>query len=185
MALQVIEPATEQVLAELPSAGVDEADAAIARAKAAFPAWRDVSPGDRATLLFPPGLDFVVAFFGCLVAGVIAVPLMVPRRTAARDSSAAIIADCTPRIALSTSELLAARPDVADRFHGADFDWMTVSAMEDCATVGAPGLPLPTRRCVPYGWTLLQRRAEIGYTGSFPRSRKRRERVGSKMPARC
>jgi acyl-CoA reductase-like NAD-dependent aldehyde dehydrogenase len=49
--LQVIEPATEQVLAELPHAGAEEADAAIARAKGAFPAWRDVSPGDRATLL--------------------------------------------------------------------------------------------------------------------------------------
>jgi acyl-CoA reductase-like NAD-dependent aldehyde dehydrogenase len=49
--LQVIEPATEQVLAELPHAGVSEADAAIARAKAAFPAWRGVTPGDRATLL--------------------------------------------------------------------------------------------------------------------------------------
>src|SRR4051794_17306889 len=50
-ALHVIEPATEQVLAELPHAGVEEADVAIARAKAAFPAWRDVAPGDRARLL--------------------------------------------------------------------------------------------------------------------------------------
>jgi acyl-CoA reductase-like NAD-dependent aldehyde dehydrogenase len=50
-ALQVIEPATEQVLAELPHAGVEDADAAIARAKAAFPAWKAVTPGDRATLL--------------------------------------------------------------------------------------------------------------------------------------
>ena len=49
--LQVIEPATEQVLAEIPSAGVEEADAAIARAKAAFPEWRDVAPSDRARLL--------------------------------------------------------------------------------------------------------------------------------------
>jgi acyl-CoA reductase-like NAD-dependent aldehyde dehydrogenase len=50
-ALQVIEPATEQVLAELPHAGAEQADEAVARAKAAFPAWRDVSPGDRAKLL--------------------------------------------------------------------------------------------------------------------------------------
>ena len=49
--MQVFEPATEQVLAELPRAGADEADEAVARAKAAFPAWRDVSPGDRAKLL--------------------------------------------------------------------------------------------------------------------------------------
>jgi len=49
--MQVYEPATEQVLAELPRAGVEQADEAVARAKAAFPAWRDVSPGDRAKLL--------------------------------------------------------------------------------------------------------------------------------------
>jgi acyl-CoA reductase-like NAD-dependent aldehyde dehydrogenase len=51
LTLTVLEPATEQVLAELPRAGADEADAAVARARAAFPAWRAVSPPDRARLL--------------------------------------------------------------------------------------------------------------------------------------
>jgi len=49
--IEVIEPSTEQVMAELPRAGADEVDAAVARAKAAFGAWRDVAPGDRALLL--------------------------------------------------------------------------------------------------------------------------------------
>jgi acyl-CoA reductase-like NAD-dependent aldehyde dehydrogenase len=49
--MQVFEPATEQVLAELPRAGAQEADEAVARAKEAFPAWRDVTPGDRGKLL--------------------------------------------------------------------------------------------------------------------------------------
>jgi betaine-aldehyde dehydrogenase len=49
--VEVIEPATEEVMAELPQAGVEEADAAVARANAAFPAWKAVSPGDRARLL--------------------------------------------------------------------------------------------------------------------------------------
>jgi betaine-aldehyde dehydrogenase len=49
--LAVIEPATEGILAQLPHAGVEETDAAIARAKASFPAWRGVAPGDRARLL--------------------------------------------------------------------------------------------------------------------------------------
>jgi acyl-CoA reductase-like NAD-dependent aldehyde dehydrogenase len=49
--LRVIEPATERAMAELPRAGVEEVNAAVARAKAAFPAWRDVSPADRAALL--------------------------------------------------------------------------------------------------------------------------------------
>ena len=48
---QVVEPATEQVIAEVPRAGVEETDAAVARAKEAFPAWRAVAPGDRAALL--------------------------------------------------------------------------------------------------------------------------------------
>ncbi len=51
MSLTVLEPATEQVLAEVPRAGAEEIDAAVARARAAFPAWRAVTPGDRATLM--------------------------------------------------------------------------------------------------------------------------------------
>jgi acyl-CoA reductase-like NAD-dependent aldehyde dehydrogenase len=51
MTLAVIEPATEQVMAEVPRAGADEVDAAVAAAKAAFPAWRAVAPADRALLL--------------------------------------------------------------------------------------------------------------------------------------
>jgi betaine-aldehyde dehydrogenase len=49
--LRVIEPATEQVLAEIPLAGVGETDQAVARAKASYPAWRAVTPRDRANVL--------------------------------------------------------------------------------------------------------------------------------------
>jgi betaine-aldehyde dehydrogenase len=49
--IEVVEPATGEVMAEVPRAGVEETDAAVARAKAAFPNWRAVSPGDRAALL--------------------------------------------------------------------------------------------------------------------------------------
>ena len=51
MTLTVLEPATEETLAEIPRAGVEETDAAVARAKAAYPAWRAIAPGDRAALL--------------------------------------------------------------------------------------------------------------------------------------
>ena len=44
VSLAVVEPATEQVMAEVPRAGAEEVDAAVAAAKAAFPAWRAVSP---------------------------------------------------------------------------------------------------------------------------------------------
>ena len=49
--MKVIEPATEEVLAEVAEAGVEEADRAVARAKAAFLAWRSVTPHDRAMLM--------------------------------------------------------------------------------------------------------------------------------------
>ncbi|TMK73987.1 MAG: aldehyde dehydrogenase, partial [Actinobacteria bacterium] len=45
------EPATEEVMATVPRAGEEETDAAVARAKEAFPAWRSVAPGDRSALL--------------------------------------------------------------------------------------------------------------------------------------
>jgi acyl-CoA reductase-like NAD-dependent aldehyde dehydrogenase len=49
--IEVVEPATEQVMAQVARAGVAEADAAVARAKEAFGPWRDVEPPDRAALL--------------------------------------------------------------------------------------------------------------------------------------
>jgi acyl-CoA reductase-like NAD-dependent aldehyde dehydrogenase len=49
--LHVVEPATEAVLEELPRAGAEEADAAVARARAAYPGWRAIAPADRARLL--------------------------------------------------------------------------------------------------------------------------------------
>ena len=50
--LSVLEPATEQVLAEVARAGVEEVDEAVARARAALPAWRALAPGERARLLY-------------------------------------------------------------------------------------------------------------------------------------
>jgi acyl-CoA reductase-like NAD-dependent aldehyde dehydrogenase len=47
----VVNPATEEPIAELDEAGVEETEAAVARAKTAFPAWRAVAPTDRARLL--------------------------------------------------------------------------------------------------------------------------------------
>ena len=49
--LEVLNPATEEVVESLEPATEDDADAAIARAREAFPAWRDVQPDDRARLL--------------------------------------------------------------------------------------------------------------------------------------
>jgi betaine-aldehyde dehydrogenase len=49
--LDIVEPATEAVLASVARAEPHDVDAAVARARTAFPAWRDLAPGTRAALL--------------------------------------------------------------------------------------------------------------------------------------
>ena len=49
--LEVLNPATEEMVESLEPATEDDADAAIARAREGFPAWRDVQPDDRSRLL--------------------------------------------------------------------------------------------------------------------------------------
>ncbi|HEY6495530.1 MAG TPA: AMP-binding protein [Trebonia sp.] len=67
---------------------------------------RCCAPGDRALLIFPPGLEFIVGFFACLYARVIAVPLNLPRRSG--PTAAGVIArDCAPSAALTTGATLA------------------------------------------------------------------------------
>jgi betaine-aldehyde dehydrogenase len=51
MALAVVNPATEEEIATLEPAGVEETDAAVAAARAAFTGWRSITPADRARLL--------------------------------------------------------------------------------------------------------------------------------------
>ena len=99
-------------------------------------------PGDRALLVFPPGLEFVVAFFGCLMAGVIAVPVMVPRRQGARDSSERIAADCAARFAVTNAAFAAGtRQDVVARLAERGIEWLVVD--EPAATAGDIVLPHP------------------------------------------
>lgn len=97
-------------------------------------------PGDRAILVFPPGLEFLVAFFGCLIARVIAVPMMVPRRQSARDSSAGIMANCEPAVAL-TSPAFAIRNDLQARFKSEQIQWLSVDLTQTGR--GAADLPQP------------------------------------------
>ena len=80
-------------------------------------------PAERALLLYPPGLDFIAAFFGCLYAGVIAVPSYPPRRKRANPRLEAIIKDAQPALLLSDTTI---RADVMQYPKAAlmDLEWL-------------------------------------------------------------
>lgn len=112
---------------------------------------RDAAIGDRALLVFPMGIECLVAFFACLYAGVIAVPMMVPRRQSTRDSSASIVADCAPRLALSTAELVSgARGDLIARFQHTGLAWLAVDGVDDATAAKLPKLPEARREEIAF-----------------------------------
>ena len=61
--------------------------------------------GERAVLLFPPGVEFMESFLGCLYAGVIAVPAFPPRSERTLPRLQAIIANARPRLVLATASI--------------------------------------------------------------------------------
>jgi len=62
--------------------------------------------GERALLLYPPGLEFIAAFFGCLYAGVVAVPAYPPRANQNLSRLEVIVADSQAKFALTNTSLL-------------------------------------------------------------------------------
>ena len=73
------------------------------KAKAiAFVLQNQNASGDRALLLYQPGLDFITAFLGCLYAGVVAVPVYPPRANRSIERLRAIVADAEATFALTT-----------------------------------------------------------------------------------
>lgn len=94
--------------------------------------------GERALLLYPPGLDYIEAFFGCLYASVIAVPAYPPTRQHLPRLQA-VIRDAAPTIIMTTAELAAKLRDefveraVSTKFaggtHGAPHRWLTTDTL--------------------------------------------------------
>ena len=63
-------------------------------------------PGSCILLFFPPGIEYVKAFYGCLMAGMIAVPLYPPRKNAKSNRVVKVVESCGTTVALTTvSEL--------------------------------------------------------------------------------
>jgi acyl-CoA synthetase (AMP-forming)/AMP-acid ligase II len=86
--------------------------------------------GERVVLLFPPGLEFLAAFFGCIYAGAIAIPAPAPNpsrlmRTLPRLQG--ILADARPAAALTSREGLAVAASAQGS--GSALRWL---AVEDC-----------------------------------------------------
>ena len=76
------------------------------RAQAVAAVLQDLGArGERALLLYPPGFDFIAAFFGCLYADVVAVPLY-SHRTNRTQRLQLIAADAQARFALTTNRIL-------------------------------------------------------------------------------
>ncbi len=108
-----------------------------ARARAVASALRErgVGPGDRALLLYPPGLDFIPAFFGCLYAGVIAVPAYPPQpsqasRTLPRLLS--IVADAEVAIVLANSNVVDAAARMMREAPGlGSIPWLATDTVSD------------------------------------------------------
>jgi long chain fatty acid CoA FadD26 len=64
------------------------------------------APGDRAAILAPQGLDYVVGFYAALEAGLVAVPLPVPQFGAHDERASAALQDCAPTVLLTTSAVV-------------------------------------------------------------------------------
>ncbi|HEY7424842.1 MAG TPA: fatty acyl-AMP ligase [Gemmataceae bacterium] len=77
------------------------------QARAIAATLRDAAEtGDRALLMYPPGLEFIAAFLGCLAAGIIAVPAYPPRRNRKDERLRAIVKDAKPRLILTSRQVL-------------------------------------------------------------------------------
>ena len=95
--------------------------------------------GERTMLLYPPGLEFIAAFFGCLYAGAIAVPAYPPRPNQNLSRLQSIIGDAQARIALTTQPLLtnierrfAQNPDMAA------MHWLTTDRLPSVEKLSKP-----------------------------------------------
>ncbi|MFG2988621.1 fatty acyl-AMP ligase [Streptomyces sp. NPDC048257] len=99
-----------------------------------------VEPGSRALLLFMPGQDFVVAYFGCLYAGVVAVPAYLPhpgQRARGLLRLAGIAEDAQPAAILTTSGIQAAIETSARAIPELDATaWIAVDTIPDASGAG-------------------------------------------------
>lgn len=109
--------------------------------------------GDRAVILAPQGLDYILAFLGSMQAGLIAVPLPLPNPGSSHDLLGAVFADTSPSVVLTTS---AAAGDVGDHVDQSRMDTAPKIVTIDSLNLDVSGLPsletadLPTTAYLQY-----------------------------------
>jgi 8-amino-7-oxononanoate synthase len=98
-----------------------------ARAIAAWLESHDLV-GERALLLYPAGAEFIAAFFGCLYAGVVAVPVYPPRRNRSLERIQAVADDAEAKVALTTDVVLSrVEPLIDETPHLKQLTWLATS----------------------------------------------------------
>jgi acyl-CoA synthetase (AMP-forming)/AMP-acid ligase II len=99
--------------------------------------------GERALLLYPPGLDFIAAFFGCLYAGIIAVPAYPPRLNRNALRITAIAEDSEAKLALSTSAVVGRVESLAAHTPGlGKMQWLATDQLPDSLAEGWRAAPI-------------------------------------------
>lgn len=73
--------------------------------------------GDRALMLFPSGIEFIVSLVGCFYSGIIAVPAYPPKKNRLFERFEAIANDCSPAVILTTEKI---HSDLVKNFPGED-----------------------------------------------------------------
>ena len=106
------------------------------RARAIAAHLRDIcAPGDRALLVYPPGLDYMATFLGCLYAGVVAVPVYPPdpgRLNRSLPRLKVIANNADTRIALTTSAVLPLGEMLSQQDPDfAKFEWLATDTVPD------------------------------------------------------
>jgi amino acid adenylation domain-containing protein len=87
--------------------------------------------GKRALLLYPPGLDYLAAFFGCLYAGVVAVPAYPPRNHRNTPRILAILKDAEAAVILTTSGISSKVQNLLQgKFDTNNIHWLTTDNLE-------------------------------------------------------
>lgn len=99
--------------------------------------------GSRALLLYPPGLEFITAFFGCLYAGVTAIPAYPPQQHQSRQRLQAIVMDAEATFALTTDALWAQSKAQLTESHNLPLlHWITTDRLSPSAATAWSAPPL-------------------------------------------